>query len=392
VRSIPVESADLPGALARALDGGPPVTPLPADPVERAAALDMLRPEEPVSEPDAAAIVVTSGSTGQPKGVVLSRSAIRASAEATHRRLGGPGDWMLALPSHYVAGFMVHARALTAGTAVHAVGSDLSGVTAALAEPEGGVRRDRRTYLSIVATQLTRALADARLTAALAGLDAVLLGGGPAPAALLRQARAAGIRVITTYGMSETCGGCVYDGVPLDGVGVELDDRGAITLSGPVVFSGYRGEPELTRAVLDGSRLTTSDRGRIANGRLEVLGRLDDVVITGGLNVDLGAVERAARPWADNRGGAVAVLGLPDPEWGTAVVAVTDADDPDDLRIALSSILPAHAVPRRVVRRSPLPRTAGGKIDRHRLRTELGAVGSDPNHDDPDRADPEGVR
>lgn len=369
------------------------MAPLPADPVERAAALEMLRPELPVLESDAAAIVVTSGSTGEPKGVVLSRSAVVASVEATHEQLSGPGDWLLALPSHYVAGFMVWARAIVAGTEVHGVGSDLSGVPVALE------RAGRPTYLSLVATQLTRALNDPGLSAALSRLDAVLLGGGPAPPQLVERAKRCGVTVVTTYGMSETCGGCVYDGRPLAGVQVDVDERDAITISGPMTFTGYRLRPELTAEVLDGQRFRTSDRGRWYDGRLEVLGRLDDVVICGGLNVDLGAVERAARPWADRRSATLAVLGLPDPDWGTAVVAVTDTMPPDhdqgtdqgtdhgtdhgshlereleDLRAHLARSLPAHALPKRLVHRSPLPRTAGGKIDRHRLRLELAAGG-----------------
>jgi o-succinylbenzoate---CoA ligase len=382
-----VEPAELPSALAAVLRGpwetggagtSLVVAPLPVDPIERSAALAMLRPSAPVTEPDAAAVVVTSGSTGQPKGVVLSRAAIVASAKATHARLGGPGDWLLALPTHYVAGFMVLARTLVAGTEVHHVGPDLSGVPAALE------RAARPTYLSLVATQLSRALTEPLLAAALGRVDAVLLGGGPAPDSLLSRASANGIRVVTTYGMSETCGGCVYDGRPLDGVGVAIGEDGTVALSGPMMFSGYRLRPDLTSEVLDGVRFRTSDRGRCSDGRLEVLGRLDDVVISGGLNVDLSAVERAALPWAERRSGTVAMVGVPDPEWGTAVIAVTDAlrsdnaGDPEgelaDLRADLARSLPAHALPKRLVHRSPIPRTAGGKIDRHRLRTEL-AVG-----------------
>ena len=379
-----VEPADLPSALAATLGGaGVPgasaaVAPLPIDPVERAATLAMLRPEEPVTESDAGAVVVTSGSTGEPKGVVLSRAAIVASAEATHQRLGGPGDWLLALPTHYVAGFMVLARTLVAGTKVHHVGRDLHGV------PDALERTSRPSYLSVVATQLSRALADPTLAAALARVDTVLLGGGPAPDSLLSRARAGGIRVVTTYGMSETCGGCVYDGRPLDGVTVGIGERETVSLAGPMVFSGYRLRPDLTSAVLDGDRFRTSDRGRWHDGRLEVLGRLDDVVVSGGLNVDLGAVERAARPWAERRSGTVAVVGVPDREWGTAVIAVTDVlpddrvDDPErqlaELRADLARSLPPHALPKRLVHRNPIPRTEGGKIDRHRLRTEI-AVG-----------------
>jgi O-succinylbenzoic acid--CoA ligase len=364
-----VEPDALARALASSLDGGPAVAPLPDDPVERRSALAMLRPDLPLDEPDAAAVVVTSGSTGQPKGVVLPRAAILAATQASHQRLGGPGDWILALPSHYVAGFMVCARAIVAGTAVHRVGTDLAGL------PQAVDGRRRPIYLSVVATQLARALVDPTLSKGLARLDAVLLGGGPPPPELLDRARSAGIRIVTTYGMSETCGGCVYDGIPLDTVDVRLGADSAITIAGPALFAGYRLRPDLTAAVLGADGFHTRDRGRWRDGRLEVLGRLDDVVICGGLNVDLGAVERSARGWADSRSATLVVVGLPDPEWGVSVVAVTDAAEREatlaDLRADLARNLPSHALPRRLVHRTPLPRTAGGKIDRHRLRAEL---------------------
>jgi o-succinylbenzoate---CoA ligase len=235
----------------------------------------------------------------------------------------------------------------------------------------------------VVAVQLARGLADPALRAALARLDAVLLGGGPPPAGLVEQARAAGVPVVTTYGMSETCGGCVYDGIPLTGVNVRadaIDDR--IWIAGPVLFSGYRLRPDLTREVLPDDRtLRTADRGRILNGCLEVLGRLDDVVVTGGLNVDLDEVDRTAQPWAAARGAELAVLGVPDPLWGTAIVAVSDvASDLGQLRTYLAQRLPPHALPRRLVARGTLPRTVGGKIDRRQLSDELrsGRVGELP--------------
>jgi O-succinylbenzoic acid--CoA ligase len=238
-------------ALQNALDDGPSIAPLPDDPAEAERVLAMLQPELPVTEPDAAAVLTTSGSTGHPKGVVLSRSAITASAQATHDRLGGPGRWLLALPGHYVAGLMVIARSVIDGTPLIEIGSDLAGLSDAVRRPAG-----QRCYLSLVPTQLVRALRDAQLTTALARTDAVLLGGGPAPAQLLERARSAGIRVVTTYGMTETCGGCVYDGVPLDSVDVALapqtGDTGRISIGGPTLFSGYRLRPELTEQSLIG--------------------------------------------------------------------------------------------------------------------------------------------
>jgi O-succinylbenzoic acid--CoA ligase len=323
----------------------------------------MLALDQPVDEAGAAAVVATSGSTGRPKGVVLSREAITTAVAATHARLGGPGDWVLAVPAHYVAGLMVLARTVLAGTTAHEVPSDLRGLDRAVAAMTG------RRYLSLVPTQLVRACADPRLTEALAGFDAVLLGGAAADPQLLALARERGIAVVPTYGMSETCGGCVYDGVPLDGVRVDLEPgTERILLAGAPLFSGYRLRPDLTAAALRAGRLLTQDRGRWRDGRLDVLGRLDDVVVSGGVNVDLAAVERASRGWPGVTAAELAVVGVPDPEWGTRVVAVTDGYGTlDDLRQFLRLHLPAAAAPRQLVRVAALPRLSSGKIDRQRL-------------------------
>ena len=270
-----VESGELTDALRDAMAGGPPVAPLSPDPVERRRALAVLQPEHPVTEPDAAAVLITSGTSGTPKPVVLSRTAIRAAVAATHQRLGGPGDWVLALPYHYVAGFMVQARAVLAGTRLRPVRTDLADLSETV--------DDTRRYLSMVPTQLARAAQDPGVWAALGDFDAVLLGGGAAEAALVARALAEGISLVTTYGMTETCGGVVYDGRPLDGVSVELDAEDRILMGGPMLFSGYRLRPKLTTESLVDGRLRTADRGRWHHGRLQVLGRLDDVIISGGL-------------------------------------------------------------------------------------------------------------
>ncbi len=360
-----VDADALPRALAQALAGGPPVAPLPPAPLERRQALAMLAPDQPL-EPGTAVVVSTSGSTGSPKGVLLGAAAIRASARATQERLGGPGDWALALPGHYVAGLMVLARAHLAGTRAHAVAPDLSDLPRVVAHLEG------RRYLSLVPTQLARALREPRLVQALTELDAVLVGGGPLATAVAESARAAGVPVVTTYGMSETCGGCVYDGVPLAGVDVRLDADGRVALGGDLLFRGYRGRPDLTAAALVDGRLRTADRATWVKDRLVVLGRVDDVVVSGGLNIDLAAVERHLRRWPGLDGSEVAVLGVPDPEWGTAVVAVVEREgwseaDAEAVRAHLRAGLPAYAAPRRVLGRRRLPRTSSGKIDRLRL-------------------------
>jgi O-succinylbenzoic acid--CoA ligase len=366
----PVEEAELPSALAAALDGGPPVAPLPPDPVERARARQALRLDE-AADPGAAVVVLSSGSTAQPKAVVLSAAAIEAGARATHDRLGGPGHWLLPLPSHYVAGLMVLARAHLAGTTVVPLARDLADLPAADL-PAG------RRYLSVVPTQLVRALERPDLVAALAGLDAVLVGGGAVDAGVLDRARAAGIACVTTYGMSETCGGCVYDGVPLDGVDVQIDHAtGCVSIAGPVLVSGYRGRPDLTADVLGSGRFQTADRGgwlTDADGtrRLEVLGRVDEVVVSGGYNVDLAAVEHRAQAWPERGVAEIVVIGVPHPQWGVEVVAVSDEPlKSDGLRAWVRAELPAFAAPRRLVVLDRLPRLSSGKVDRRRLQSDL---------------------
>lgn len=285
-------------------------------------------------------VVATSGSTGRPKRVVLSRRAMRASADATHARLGGPGTWDLDLPPTYVAGLQVLWREVRAGT---------------------GARR----YTSLVPTQLVRAMDDGWKVRDLAAYDAVLVGGGPLLPDARREAESMEIRVVQTYGMSETCGGCVYDGVPLDGVEVRVRD-GEVQLRGPVVFDGYEGEPERTAEALDDGWFRTDDLGELVDGRLRVTGRRDDVVISGGLNVPTQAV-RAMLMAALNHG-EVEVVGVPDHEWGEVVVAVCDADADLELDLARHVVDPRAWAPRRVVVVPVLPRLPNGKPDRLAVR------------------------
>jgi o-succinylbenzoate---CoA ligase len=364
-----VDVEELPAALAEALAGGPPVAPLPADPVERTQALTMLEPDQPV-EPGAAVVVSTSGSTGRPKGVLLSAAAVVAAAEATHARLGGAGDWALCLPAHYVAGLMVLARTQLAGTRAHPVAADLGDLPRAVEMMRG------RRYLSVVPTQLARAIPRLPVVEALRTFDAVLVGGGALPERLAQAAQHAGIAVVTSYGMSETCGGCVYDGLPLAGVDVRLGPGGRVSLGGTVLFSGYRRRPDLTAAALPEGRLLTADRARWDGDRLVVLGRVDDVVVSGGINVDLAEVERQVRTWPELGDTDVAVVGVPDREWGTAVVAVAERDPwpagaEQRLREHLHARLPGYAAPRRLLGRTPLPRSSSGKIDRLRIAADL---------------------
>jgi len=361
-----VEPWEVAAGLADSLTGEPPIAPLPADPVARTRAITMLQPAEPVTEADAATVLATSGSTGIPKGVVLSRAAIRASVQGTQARLGGTGDWALALPPYYVAGLMVLARAHLAGTRVATVRSDLGDL------PQVAGKLATQRYISLVPPQLDRALRRSDITEALASFSAVLVGGGPTTDALVRRAAAAGISIVTTYGMSETCGGCVYDGRPLDGVDVEITDNGRVVITSASLFTGYRLRPDLTAEAVRAHRFRTQDRGTWQAGRLVVLGRIDDVVITGGHKVDFGDVEHSVQAWAAQRGGHGAVVGVPDSVWTTMIIAVADVPGTlEDLQAALRESLPAYAVPRELICLDELPWLASGKPDRVTIKSMI---------------------
>jgi O-succinylbenzoic acid--CoA ligase len=375
--------------LAAALDGsGPAIAPLDAGlpPARLAGLIDALGPDsvqdtegvtsarsgphEGVAE-GTAVVVGTSGSTGVPKGVELSAAALRHSARASLDRVGArPGErWLCCLPVTHVAGLAVLVRSLVGGT---------EPVLAERADA-GTVAASGCAHVSLVPTQLQRLLLQAGThgLTPLAGFSSVLLGGAAAPAGLLDAGRDAGVPVVTTYGMTETCGGCVYDGVPLDDVRAEVRDDGRIWIAGPVLFSGYlgpgyRGGP---RAPADGW-FRTGDLGRVdATGRLAVRGRADDVITTGGHKVVPGEVAAALQSCPGVR--EAAVVGQPDPEWGERVVAVVVPADPADppapelLRRHVRERLPRYAIPSRVVIVDAVPMLPSGKYDIVRLRQEL---------------------
>ncbi len=366
LRDVPPRAEDLLDALGPALDGaGPAVRVATATGWDHAAAVAV--------DDDVALAVATSGSTGEPRTALLTASALRASGRATERRLAGPGRWLLVLPVEHVAGLQVLVRSVLAGTRpVVALGTPFTATrfAAAVADLRTGTPAGTPTYTSLVPTQLVRVLDDEAATDAARTFDAVLLGGAAAPAPLLERARAAEVRVVTTYGMTETCGGCVYDGVPLDGVRVRLDASGRVLLGGDVLTAGYLGRPDLDPFVtLDGTRwLRTNDLGRLDDGVLSVLGRADDVVVTGGVNVAPAAVEAAL---AAAPGVAEAlVVGVPDETWGQAVGALVVPTDPAapptlaDLRAHVTAALgPAHA-PQHLVVVGALPLRGPGKPDR----------------------------
>jgi O-succinylbenzoic acid--CoA ligase len=369
VDGTPAAVRGLAGALAAALDGGETVLPLdardPALPRLRAA----MAPDEPV-EPDTAVIVTTSGSTGDAKGVLLSGGALTASATATHDRLGGPGRWLLALPPHHIAGVQVLVRSLLAGSVPVeldvSAGFDVTELPSAVRELGSG-----RRYTALVAAQLVKALTDRAATAALAEVDAVLIGGGPAPRPMLEAAASAGITVVRTYGMSETAGGCVYDGIPLDGVRLRLEGDGRIVIGGATLAKGYRNRPDPDPFAEPGW-FRTDDIGAVDDsGVLTVLGRADEAISTGGLTVLPQPVEAALRSHpavAD-----CAVFGVADDRLGQRVVAAVVVADGyeqpalDTLRAHVTQTLDVTAAPRELHILDTLPMRGIGKVDRQAL-------------------------
>jgi o-succinylbenzoate---CoA ligase len=345
-------------ALDDAWRSGAAVLPMDpaAPPAVRDRLLDTLRPDLGVDD-GIAVVIATSGSTGRPKGVELAHDALDASARATMTRLGQQdGDrWLACLPWHHIGGLQVLLRARLFATPL--VVHERFDVERIRAE------RDV-TLLSVVPTQLVRLL-DAEVD--LGRFRAVLLGGAMAPPPLLARAAACGANVVTTYGMSETSGGCVYDGLPLEGAAVRIGEEGRVQLSGPMLMSGYRLAPDLTAEVLEDGWFTTNDVGALApDGRLVVRGRLDDVVVTGGENVLVTEVAGvlAGHPQVHE----VVVTGVDDQHWGQRLVAVVvprgEAPTLEALREWCRDRLPVAAAPRQLVLVTELPRLSSGKPDR----------------------------
>ena len=329
------------------------------------------RVDEPLAPhlADAVLAVATTGSTGTPKIVLHSRSSLRASIDATAARLGGHGSWLLCLGINHIAGIQVVLRSAVGGTAPVVCPAGGVSFVAEFVTATQRLGGDRR-YVSVVPTQLQRLL-DGGAGDVLASFDAILLGGAAADPALLARAEDAGAHVVTTYGMSETGGGCVYDGEPLDGVSAGITPDGQIQLTGPVVGLGYREAPSPTpfRVYDFGERtFTTSDLGVITHGRLRVLGRSDDIINTGGKKVSPVRVEQALRSLPEITDAIV--IGVPDDEWGERVVALVtalgDYESPtaEAVRRELRDELAAHELPREVRAVHALPTKGIGKPDR----------------------------
>jgi O-succinylbenzoic acid--CoA ligase len=354
-----VPAADLSLDTVRAaLSGTAPLAVLPdGPPAVVDAALRVLRPEEPL-EAGADLVVVTSGSTGNGRAVLLPAAALEASAAATHARLGGPGSWLLALPVSAIAGLQVLCRSILSGSPPAVLGKGEPLADAVRRMPAG------RRYTALVPTQLRRFLDEE--PDGLRSLDAVLVGGAATDAGLLARAWREGVPVVTTYGMTETAGGCVYEGEPLDGVRVRVTD--GVELAGPTLALGYRLDPVATEAAFAGGWFRTRDAGALdVDGRLTVTGRLDDVVITGGVNVAPAAVEAALREHPDVADAVV--FSRPDPTWGQRVVAAVvpapgATPELPTLRDWVADRLGRPAAPRQLHVLRALPLLHTGKPDR----------------------------
>lgn len=315
-------------------------------------------------------IVETSGSSGKPKRVTLSREAMLASANSAQVRLGGPGQWLLALPINFVAGANVLIRSLVADTQPVLMNTSVPFTAEAFARSASLMSGSRR-YTSLVPTQLARLAAalddpfsasgkNEFLLAQLRKFDAILVGGQSPQDEVIRQLAELGVKIVITYGMTETCGGCVYDGLPLDGVKVDLVGN-RIQISGKVLASEISDD---SGAHLIGESFITNDLGEFdESGRLRVLGRIDRVIVSGGLKISLDRVEELARSVPGVA--ELAATAIADQEWGqrVGIVYLGSPEVADEIALALANDLGPAGKPVRVVRTDGVPKLPSGKHD-----------------------------
>ncbi|PAT08024.1 o-succinylbenzoate--CoA ligase [Corynebacterium hadale] len=365
---LPVDPANplaIMPALEEALTGQRALLPVPADDPTRT---DLLRNTQGVGRPiddDVALVVATSGSTGRPKGAMLTPANLISSADATHQALGGQGQWLLAMPAAYIAGIQVLVRSMVAG--VEPAYLDLSrgfSIAEFAERAEELAATGERCYTALSPHQLAKATSSLQGIDALQRFTAVLVGGAATNPRLLDSAKKLRINVVTTYGSSETAGGCVYDGVPIAGARVRIDG-GRVVLGGPMVAKGYRGpvEPDPFSTDDSGQRwFTTSDAGHIDSGVLTVQGRLDNVISSGGFKLQPEVLERflLAQPGVT----AACVVGVADERFGQRICAAyTGSAEVAELMDAFED-LPRWQVPKELRPVPALPQLGPGKVDR----------------------------
>ncbi len=326
---------------------------------------------EPIREALANGITVeSSGSTARPKRVHLSGSALVASARATAGEIG-EGGWVLALPLTYIAGIMVVVRSLVTETPLVDArrepfdAREFTTVAASLA--------DGMWFTALVPAQLVRlvdfAERDTSARDALRRFSRILVGGQAIPDGLIDRATALGVRVTTTYGSAETAGGVVYDGRPIGDTRVRIAEDGRVIIATSSLADGYVGDDELTATSFraeDGTRWWhTTDVGELTGGELAILGRMDDIIITGGIKVSLGDIDRVL----ESAGVDAVASWFADETWGQVPALVSTSDlDPEVVRDLIERELSKAARPYRFVTVSELPRLSSGKIDRRALQ------------------------
>lgn len=335
-----VNALHLRDALARALSGGPTV------------ALTTIS-HEYVSE-NIALLIETGGSTGKPKVVALSAAAMRASAQLSNKALGASkGDrWSLTLPLHHIAGVNQLLRSIDLDSDPIATGGE---------------------FISVVPTLLYRALQKRDETFdQLRGAKKVLIGGAAVSRELLQAGKSAGVPLVTSYGMTEMCGGCVYDGSALAGVDIKITDSKKIALKGAMRAEGYFDDLVGTQKSFVDGWFITSDEGEItSSGGLIVYGRVDDVIISGGEKISPTLVSQLLQSTFPQT--EIYVLGIPDPEWGQSLRVVMAISDEitgltlSDIREIVGANLSKVAAPRSLLLLSDIPTKANGKIDLHTL-------------------------
>ena len=292
-------------------------------------------------------IINTTGSSGIRKRVLLSIDAIEASAELSNSQIGAvPGGvWSLLLPINHIAGVNVLARAIKLGSKIASLD-------------------EAADYTAIVPTQLHRALfGDKKLLEHLQSCKAVLVGGSPASKTLLEAASKAGITVITTYGMTETSGGCIYNNRALSGVSVMVDGTGRLMIKGPILASGYEDNQELWNQNFKDGWFLTSDLGTIRDDEVQVIGRSDDVVLSGGENVSLYAIENELSTSFPEI--SFLVTAIPDAEWGQKICLISNSEiDYDRISEILKTTLGKQFVPKEFLVMKQIPEIGIGKPDR----------------------------
>lgn len=316
-------------------------------------------------DPQVALVVATSGSTGTPKGAMLTAANVVSSADATHQALGGEGRWLLALPAHHIAGLQVLVRSLVAGEepAVMDVrhGFDIRAFAEAAGQLQG------RCYTSLTPMQLLKAMDSLDGIDALRRFTAVLVGGAPLRDKDREAARALGINPVSTYGSSETSGGCVYDGTPIPGARVRVRG-GRIALGGPMVAAGYRNLPD-HEAFAEPGWFLTSDAGSLHHGTLTVEGRLDSIIDTGGLKLHPEVLERRLLNVEGVR--ACCVVGIPDRRLGQAIALAYEGTAAPGAIIEALDEMPRWQLPREIQRVEALPLIGPGKVDRKAVQAML---------------------